>query len=415
MGQILLQGLGKAYRHYPKRWQRLLEWLWPSGPRRHRLHWVLQGVDLRILPGESVGLMGLNGAGKSTLLKIIAGTVQPTEGQVRHQGHLAALLELGMGFHPEFTGRENAILAGRLLGHSAQTMQDLMPQIEAFAEIGDYMDQALRTYSSGMQVRLAFSVATAVRPDILIVDEALSVGDAYFQQKSFDRIRQFRQAGTTLLLVSHDKQAIQSICERVVLLHQGRIDMDGPAEAVMDRYNALLADHQPQQIRQQRLDDGRVATSSGTGEATVSAIGLFNPSGQAVEVVGVGDEVLLRIEVMARADLPRLVLGYGIKNRWGQVMYGTNTELTRQTLHSVRAGQRWQFELRFPVHLAPGHYSIQTALTSSETHLLNNYEWRTQAWMFTVINAAHPYFEGQVWMPPEIRIAALPDLPESRP
>lgn len=414
MGQIQVRGLGKAYRQYPKRWHRLLEWLWPGGPRRHRLNWVLEGADFRILPGESVGLMGLNGAGKSTLLKIMAGTVQATTGSVQHEGRMAALLELGMGFHPEFTGRENAILAGRLLGHSAQEMHALMPGIEAFAEIGEYLDQPLRTYSSGMQVRLAFSVATAVRPDILIVDEALSVGDAYFQQKSFDRIRQFRKAGTTLLLVSHDKQAIQSICDRVILLHHGRIEMDGPAEPVMDRYNALLAEHQPQQIRQLRLDDGRVATASGTGEASVRDIGLFTLEGQPVEVVHVGQQVVLRIEVQARADIERLVLGYGIKNRWGQVMYGTNTELTGQALQQVRRGQAWRFDLRFVIHLAPGHYSIQTALTSSETHLKNNYEWRTQAWMFTVLNADHPYFEGQVWMPPQILISSLPNQEETR-
>ena len=415
MGQIQVRGLGKAYRQYPKRWHRLLEWLWPGGPRRHQLKWVVQGADFRILPGESVGLMGLNGAGKSTLLKIIAGTVQATAGSVQFEGRMAALLELGMGFHPEFTGRENAILAGRLLGHSSQDMHELMPSIEAFAEIGDYMDQPLRTYSSGMQVRLAFSVATAVRPDILIVDEALSVGDAYFQQKSFDRIRQFRKAGTTLLLVSHDKQAIQSICDRVILLHHGRIAMDGPAEPVMDHYNALLSEHQPQQIRQQNLDDGRTSISSGTGEATVRSIGLFNAHGQPAEVVSVGQEVLLRIQVQACADIERLVLGYGIKNRWGQVMYGTNTELTRQALQQVRKDEEWQFDLRFTIHLAPGNYSIQTALTSSETHLLNNYEWRTQAWMFTVINADHPSFEGQVWMQPEIKISNLPSQKETRP
>ena len=156
---------------------------------------MLQDINFSVNPGEAVGIIGINGAGKSTLLKMITGTTQPTTGSVHITGRVAALLELGMGFHPDFTGRQNAFMAGQLLGYSVEEIARLMPEIEAFAEIGDYIDQPVRVYSSGMQMRLAFSVATAIRPDVLIVDEALSVGDAYFQHKSFDRIRQFREAG----------------------------------------------------------------------------------------------------------------------------------------------------------------------------------------------------------------------------
>jgi lipopolysaccharide transport system ATP-binding protein len=198
MGSIHVAGLGKAYKQYPNRWSRLAEWLLPAGGPRHKLKWVLQDVSFQVAPGEAVGLIGINGAGKSTLLKLITGTTQPTTGGVQMQGKVAALLELGMGFHPDFSGRQNVVMAGQLLGLSIEEIAQLMPQIEAFADIGDYIDQPVRVYSSGMQMRLAFSVATARRPDILIVDEALSVGDAYFQHKSFDRIRQFRKEGTTL-------------------------------------------------------------------------------------------------------------------------------------------------------------------------------------------------------------------------
>jgi len=171
---------------------------------------------------------------------MITGTTQPTTGGVHITGRVAAMLELGMGFHPDFTGRQNAFMAGQLLGYGVDEIAHLMPEIEAFAEIGDYIDQPVRVYSSGMQMRLAFSVATAHRPDVLIVDEALSVGDAYFQHKSFARIREFRERGTTLLLVSHDKGAIQAICDRAILLNSGRLVREGEPEEVMDYYNALL-------------------------------------------------------------------------------------------------------------------------------------------------------------------------------
>lgn len=182
MGSITVSNLGKAYKQYPNRWSRLREWLTPGQASYHHTKWVLQGINFALQPGEAVGIIGINGAGKSTLLKLITGTTLPTTGSVNITGRMAAMLELGMGFHPDFTGRQNAFMAGQLLGIPSQDMVRLMPDIEAFAEVGDYIDQPVRVYSSGMQMRLAFSVATAIRPDILIVDEALSVGDAYFQQ-----------------------------------------------------------------------------------------------------------------------------------------------------------------------------------------------------------------------------------------
>ncbi|MBK8538333.1 MAG: ABC transporter ATP-binding protein [Candidatus Competibacteraceae bacterium] len=227
MSQIRVNNLGKAYKRYPNRWSRLLEWFAPGDRPRHQAHWVMRGVSFSVTPGEAVGIIGNNGAGKSTLLKIITGTTQASEGSVEVSGRIAALLELGMGFHPDFSGRQNVFMAGQLLGHSVATLHQHFAEIEAFAEIGDYIDQPVRTYSSGMQVRLAFSVATAIRPDILIVDEALSVGDAYFQHKSFARIRQFRDQGTTLLFVSHSPGAVKTLCNRVILLDQGIMARDG--------------------------------------------------------------------------------------------------------------------------------------------------------------------------------------------
>lgn len=407
MGTIIVEKLGKAYKQYPDRWARLLEWIAPRGQVRHHLKWVMQDVSFSVQPGEAVGIIGINGAGKSTLLKMITGTTQPTTGSIQLHGRVAALLELGMGFHPDFTGRQNAYMAGQLLGIPAEQISLLMSEIEAFAEIGDYIDQPVRVYSSGMQMRLAFSVATAIRPDILIVDEALSVGDTYFQHKSFERIREFNKQGTTLLIVSHDKQAIQSICSRAILLNAGRKEKEGEPEAVMDYYNALLADKQNQKIQQIQTDDGKTQTISGTGEAIVFDLALLDEQGQRVEVVNVGQTVRLAVWVEVSADLPRLVLGYGIKDRLGQVMYGTNTDLKKRPLEDIKAGSRICFECRFPVNLGVGSYSVQTALVSTDTHLVNNYEWRDLALVFNVVNMNQEHFAGVAWLDPEIRIVEL--------
>jgi lipopolysaccharide transport system ATP-binding protein len=407
MGTITVSHLGKAYKQYKSRSARLAEWLLPFYPKQHSLKWVLQDINFTVNPGEAVGIIGINGAGKSTLLKMITGTTRPTTGHVQMTGRVAAMLELGMGFHPDFTGRQNAVMAGQLLGYSVEEIHRLMPDIEAFAEIGDYVDEPVRVYSSGMQMRLAFSVATAIRPDILIVDEALSVGDAYFVHKSFARIREFREQGTTLLIVSHDKGAIQSICDRAILLSAGRLAMEGEPEAVMDYYNAMLASNQNQSVQTIVKDDGKKQTISGTGEAKTTHVSLRDREGNPVEIVDVGQEVTLRIDVSVASDIDQLVMGYGIKDRLGHVVYGTNTYLKNQVMKQVRAGSQLRYEVRFPAHLGPGTYSIQTALTSSDTHLVNNYEWKDLALVFTVVNLDKPHFVGLAWIDPSIEVEFL--------
>lgn len=404
---IQVENLGKAYKVYPSHWARLKEWVVPFSKPKHDLKWVLRDISFTVESGEAVGIIGINGAGKSTLLKMITGTTQPTTGSVTINGRVSALLELGMGFHPEFTGRQNVYMAGQLLGLSVEEIKDLMPEIEAFAEIGDYVDQPVRVYSSGMQMRLAFSIATARRPDVLIVDEALSVGDAYFQHKSFDRIREFRKHGTTLLIVSHDKQAIQSICDRAILLNAGRLAMQGDPESVMDYYNAMLADHQDQQVRQEVQGSGKVQTVSGTGEASVTAITLVDEVDRPLEVVDVGQPVRLRVEIIAHTAIDRLVLGYGIKDRLGQVIYGTNTHLKLQPLLNLAADERYRFDIAFSANLGPGTYSVQTALVSTDTHLVNNYEWRDLALVFNVVNLTKGYFAGCAWLDPQIGISRI--------
>lgn len=403
MGTIVVDRVGKAYRQYPSQWARLQEVLLP-GKIRHVPKWVLKDVSFQVNPSESVGILGINGAGKSTLLKLITGTTTPTEGVIHLNGRVAALLELGIGFHHDFTGRQNAHMACQLLGLTSPEIDRVMPEIEAFAEIGDYIDQPLRVYSSGMQMRLAFSVATAVQPDILIVDEALSVGDAYFKHKSFERIRKFRESGTTLLIVSHDLQAIQSICDRAILLDRGALIKEGPPEEVADYYNAMIAERQNSTITQQKVADGRSQTISGTREAVVEEIALYDEHGNPVEVIDVGARVSLGVKVRVNAPIPRLVLGYMIKDRLGQAMYGTNTHLCEKPLLDLRAGELVQYMFTFPANLGPGSYSVATALVSTDTHLVDNFEWRDLALLFTVSNMTRPYFAGCTWIEPELEI-----------
>ncbi len=398
MGHIRVTGLGKAYKQYPTRWSRLAEWLIPFSPIRHRQHWVLQDVTFQIAPGESVGIVGVNGAGKSTLLKMITGTTQPTCGTIELEGRVAALLELGMGFHADFTGRQNAVMAGQLLGMQVEEIEALMPEIERFAEIGDAIDHPVRTYSSGMQMRLAFSVATARRPDILIVDEALSVGDAYFQHKSFDRIRNFRKAGTTLLIVSHDRGAIQSICDSAILLENGHMAMHDTPETVMDYYNALLAEREGQTVRQEALAGGQVSTISGTGEARILNVRLLDQHERSIDAAEVGQPVVLEVNVEVRQDIERLVLGFMIKDRLGQAMYGINTHRQDQALTDLQAGERVSYRFAFVMGLGKGNYSVALSLSRLDSHLDRNFEWRDYGLVFHVINNRQEDFVGCSWL-----------------
>ncbi len=404
MSEVQVVNVGKAYKTYPSQWARLAEWVIPNSKPRHTLKWVLRDINFSLQPGEALGIVGMNGAGKSTLLKILTGTTKATTGNLSTTGRVAALLELGMGFHPDFSGRQNVYMAGQLLGLSMEELNSLMPAIEAFAEIGEYMDQPLRTYSSGMQMRLAFSVATARRPDVLIVDEALSVGDSYFQHKSFDRIRQFRMEGTTLLIVSHDSQSIQSVCDRAILLNKGEIVMEGRPEIVMDYYCAVMAETEQNTIRQERLENGRVRTISGTAEATINSVFLRDTQDNAIEVIEVGSHITLEVKVDINVDITRLVLGFMIKDRMGQIVYGINTHRLNRELVDLKAGEKVTYRYSFAANMGKGNYSIGLSLSRFDSHLDKNYEWRDLALVFHIINSTQPDFIGTTWLDPNVDI-----------
>ena len=251
-----------------------------------------------------------------------------------------------------------------------------------------------------MQLRLGFSVATALRPDLLIVDEALSVGDAYFQHKSFNRIREFRALGTTLLIVSHDRNAIQSLCDRAILLEHGFVIKDGSPEEVMDFYNAIIAEKENVTVAVTRLQDGRARTTSGTGEARVESIALLNDADEPVEFINVGQPVRLKVEIRLKTDLPELSFGYMIKDRLGQPVFGTNTFHLGVELAQLEQDETLTLFFSFPANIGPGSYSVSTALHAADTHLSGNYEWRDLALIFNVINIDRYPFVGSNWMPP---------------
>lgn len=397
---LTVDGVGKCYTSYRSTAARILTWL---GFRMKTTaeHWASRGVSFQLHAGEAMAVIGNNGAGKSTLLKLITGTIQPTVGGIASSARISAILELGLGFNPEFTGRQNVRFAAGLMGIDGRRIEQLMPSIESFAELGAFFDQPLRVYSSGMQARLAFAVATAERPDLLIVDEVLSVGDSYFQHKSFERIRQFKAEGTALLFVTHSMVDVRALCERVILLDKGTVLKDGPADEVTDFYNALVAkrENEQQNVLQKRDEDGWLKTTSGTGEARLARLTLIDAqSGASVSTAAVGQELILRAEIDIHADIPQLVLGYMLRTREGHVVWGTNTWHTGQAVESPKAGSKVTFDLRFPCRLGPGSYSFSPALVSTDTHLVNNYEWTDNALVFDVVNTGHMYFIGSNWL-----------------
>ena len=398
MSIIEVKNLGKKYKKYPVRWKRIFEWISSDKLKYHEDIWVLRGITFSINPGEAVGIIGQNGAGKSTLLKILTGTTQQTTGEYYIYGRVAALLELGMGFHPDFTGRQNVMMYGQILGIDNKEILHLMPEIEEFAEIGEYIDQPVRTYSSGMVVRLAFSVATAVRPEVLIVDEALSVGDAYFQHKCFDRIRKFKNEGTTLLFVSHDPAAVKSLCDRAILLDKGLMVREGTPEDVLDYYNAVIAKSSlDYEIRQSRGESKGTVTRSGNNLVTIENVKLL-ANGQNVTAVQVGDTIEVEVEFEAHAEVNSPTVGILIKDRLGNHIFGTNTYHLGLNIGTCKSGERKRVQFSLPLNLGVDHYSLTVAIHEDFTHMHGNFDWWDHAATLQVIPGKEQPFIGVCYL-----------------
>ncbi|RWK09375.1 ABC transporter ATP-binding protein [Mesorhizobium sp.] len=396
MTVLSVSNLSKCYANYASNLERFAGWFGaPVKPTEE--FWPVKDITFSLAAGEALGLIGQNGAGKSTLLKLITGTVRPTRGTAHAGGRISAILELGLGFNPEFTGRQNAFHAGGLMGLSQARLGELMPHIEDFAEIGEFFDQPLRTYSSGMQARLAFALATAERPEVLIVDEVLSVGDSYFQHKSFDRIRSFKAAGTSIILVTHSMGDVRSLCERVILLDKGHVLKDGPPDEVVDYYNALIATKENDKltVEQRREKDQWLYSRSGTKAVAVESVALTDSdSGTQIKTAVSGQSVTVRTRIVAKEDIPELVIGFMLRDRAGHTVWGTNTWHTGQVLSNIAAGDKVECRLRLACALGQGSYGLSVALHAGDVHIDNNYDWIENIEVFDVINSDRPFFVG---------------------
>lgn len=375
-GELYVKNLGKSYRQWGNEWRRVASWFMPSITPREE-HWVLKDVNFSINPGEAVGIVGQNGAGKSTLLKLITGITHPTLGQVRLRGRVAAILELGMGFNPDLTGRQNAYHSAGLMGRSQADIEKAMPEIEAFAEVVDYFDQPVRTYSSGMQMRVAFAVATAFKPDILIVDEALSVGDAAFQRKCFRRIEAFRAQGGTLLFVSHDIETVKRLCDKAIFIHHGTVKAIGKVKSVCDEYErTIFGDVAKRTVIDSpaksvgSLDIGlnseNIEKQYGDGSAVISSVTIRSTSGEAINVIPEGVPFSVNYQVKFAKTARGVKFGIMIKTVEGVCIYGTNTnDCSMQESFNAKDDISVCFELQG--NLVPGTYYLNVG----STHLLD--------------------------------------------
>ncbi|MFT4464135.1 MAG: ABC transporter ATP-binding protein [Sodalis sp. (in: enterobacteria)] len=386
MTRIEVSQVGKAYKYYASKWLRLVEKLGPLSVERHSKKWVLKDISFTIQSGESVGIVGVNGAGKSTLLKLLTGTTKPTTGKITLHGRVAALLELGMGFHPDFSGRQNVYMSGLMMGYSCEMIMSLMADIEKFADIGDYIDRPVRIYSSGMQMRLAFAVAIASRPDILIVDEALSVGDSRFQAKCFARIADFKQQGTTLLLVSHSAGDIVKHCDRAIFLKNGAIELDGTARDVTNRYldelfgkqSDAAADTAPadSSLGLTLTDQGDLFASRrgyraeeyhwGQGGAKIIDFDIQAGGEHYPAAIDSNSQTDLHVKVLFEQDFDSVVPGMLIKSLEGLFLYGTNSFLCSQGREyiSVKAGEVRVFTFSFLMNLNQGDYLLSCGISA---------------------------------------------------
>lgn len=401
---ISVRNLTKKYRIFGHPGERIKQALTLGRVRFHREFTALQDISFEIKKGETIGIIGRNGSGKSTLLQLICGILKPTSGTVQVNGRISALLELGAGFNPEFTGRENVFFQGAVMGLTREEVNARFDDIVAFADIGDFIDQPVRIYSSGMFVRLAFAVAVSVEPDILVVDEALSVGDAVFQHKSRKQIQKLIDAGTCLLLVSHDKNMITSTCSRAILLEKGQSIMDSLPSTLFDYYYALLTAKENEQILQNRLDSGRTQVMSGTGEARVECVRLLDQHGKEQGILEVGTLVTLEFLVRAYQPIPKLALAFAIRDRLGQTIYSTTTNNFGKSPLNVLAGAKYTFRFQFHASMGTGCYSVSTFLVSTNDRFTDNFDTRELAYFFELQNALHPLFAGSVWLNPELDI-----------
>jgi lipopolysaccharide transport system ATP-binding protein len=387
MAAIRAEHLEKRYRLQTGRAPTLKELLLRQIPPAEVVQ-ALRDVSFTVERGHCFGVVGANGSGKSTLLKLIAGTAKPTSGTIEVEGRISALLELGAGFHPDFTGRENAYLNGSLLGLTRKQTEAAMPKIEAFAQLGRFFDAPIKTYSSGMAARLGFAVAVHVDPEVLLVDEVLAVGDEYFQHKCYAKIAEFRGAGKTIVLVSHDIGLIQRLCDSAIWLDQGRVAATGTVRDVATAYHLEVGERE---LRERALR-GEVGGRSGSGEIEIVSAKVIGPDGAPKTLLEIGDRAAFEIRYRNPGGIKDAVFGVYVYRDDGTGIYGTNT-----MLDEVAVPLREDGVVRFAMDslaLLPGGYDVDVAATDrSDRH----YDYHQKALNFRVVGSSR-----------EVGIARLP-------
>lgn len=388
---ISVDGVSKRYEMYAQPRDRLLQFLSLGRRQFFKEFWALRNVSFSVQKGETIGILGRNGSGKSTLLQIIAGTLTPTIGNVRSSGVMAALLELGSGFNPDFSGRENIYLNGAILGFSKDEMNHRFDEIAAFADIGEHLDQPIKTYSSGMAVRLAFAVQACVSPQVLIVDEALSVGDEKFQRKCFDHIERLRDGGCSILLVTHSTATVEKFCQRGVLLHKGEVHGIGPAKEIVDQYHALLYSDERAYLRYRHTngpledstnakllaqqqshapeiaDSGASIESSGI-RAVITGWEVLDALNHPSEHFKTGDEFKVNFTVDVLGEVGEIQAGILIRTVEGVSAFGTSTLYHQKNVIHARRGSRFNFEFTLQANLCSGSYFITLAAAEAISH-----------------------------------------------
>jgi lipopolysaccharide transport system ATP-binding protein len=378
---VLLQNVSKLYKLYRRPADRLREALPFTKRKFHTDFWALRDIGFQVEKGETLALVGPNGSGKSTLLQIVAGILQPTQGRVVTRGRIAALLELGAGFNPEFSGRENVFLNGEIMGLSRAEIERAMPSIEAFAEIGEFIARPVKEYSSGMYVRLAFATAIHVDPEILIVDEALAVGDAVFANRCVRKFEELRARKITVLFVSHDLGLVKQLSNRAILLLNGRMEAQGAPSDVINRYIGLVLEKQ--QARQEKRQRFEASYRHGDGVSEILGVDLLNAAGEAVTSVVGGETVTVRVRSRFHHPACDPMVGILIRNRIGMDVYGTNTRIEQKHLGSYQPGDELEVDFHFACWLTPQQYTLTVATQSPDG---SSHDWLDDVIPFDVVD-----------------------------
>ena len=353
----------------------------PAAAPRHTDFWALKDISFAVEKGETLSLVGPNGCGKSTLLQIVAGILQPTTGRVVTRGRIAALLELGAGFNPEFSGRENVYLNGEIMGLTHAEIDRAMPSIEAFAEIGEFIERPVKEYSSGMYVRLAFSTAIHVDPEILIVDEALAVGDAVFANRCVRKFEELRERKITVLFVSHDLGLVKALSDRAILLLHGRIEAEGAPSDVINRYIGLVLDQQ--RTPQRKEDRVRGSFRHGDGTSEIMGVEILNARGEAVASVASGEPVTVRVRSRFHSAVHDPMVGILVRTRIGMDVYGTNTRIEQMELGEFQAGDELEVDFHLECWLTPQSYTLTVATQNADG---TSHDWLDDAIAFDVVD-----------------------------